>query len=245
MIDWAVTTPMSPFMQPLIYSVICIPSLLLVTSCSSHMMDESKNHDFSELPQSAHPVLARAGLIDVLEVDSSIEVDLQYKRPSTIAKSALYPKSFPALLVPETAVRLRHANTLMKKHGMKIVVWDAYRPPSAQRQLWHASGHNDTFVANPDTSPSRHSCGTAVDVTLLLLDGGAVKMPTGFDAFTPEASSNFMHMDPEIRRNLSLLQSAMTRSGFYPLPSEWWHYIDKNYQKYPDPIPLEKLRGSY
>ena len=173
------------------------------------MTDESRKQDLAELPQSSHPVLANAGLIAVHEVDSSIAVDLQYKRPTSIAKSALYPEKFPALLKPETAVRLKHANNFVREHGMKIMVWDAYRPPSAQMQLWHASGHNDTFVANPHNAPSQHSCGTAVDVTLVRLNGAPVKMPTGFDAFTPEASSNFVHKDPEIRRNLSILQSAM------------------------------------
>lgn len=209
------------------------------------MTDESRAGDLANLPVSSNPVLAKAGLIDVREVDPAIRVDLQYKRPTTIAKSPLYPQGFPALLKPETAVRLKHANAFVREHGMRILVWDAYRPPSAQMQLWHASGHNDTFVANPHNAPSQHSCGTAVDVTLVSANGQPVKMPTGFDAFTPEAASGFSHPDPGIRRNLRILKSAMRRAGFYPLPAEWWHHIDRNYRKYPATIPLEKLRGGY
>lgn len=209
------------------------------------MTDESRKQDLAKLPHSSDPRLAKVGLIDIREVDPSILVDLQYKGPTTIAKSALYPPNFPALLRPETAVRLKHANAFVKEHGMRIKIWDAYRPPSAQMQLWDASGHNDTFVANPHNAPSQHSCGTAVDVTLVRANGRSVKMPTGFDAFTPQAASNFLNSDPEIRRNLYILQFAMRRAGFYPLPAEWWHYIDKNYQKYPETIPLKNIKGAY
>lgn len=196
------------------------------------------------LPVSRDPVLAKAGLIKIAEVDRSIRVDLQYKKATSISPHPLYPPDFPALLKPETAVRLRRANSLVKAHGFRILVWDAYRPPSAQMKLWHASGHNDTFVANPHNAPSQHSCGTAVDVTLVTSRGKPVKMPTGFDAFTPEAASRFVHTDPEVKRNLQILQGAMREAGFYPLPAEWWHYIDKNYQNYPDTIPLKALGRS-
>ena len=209
------------------------------------MTDESRQRDLATLPTSSNPVLAKAGLIDVREVDPSIAVDLQYKKPTTIAKSPLYPQNFPALLRPETAVRLKHANAFVKEQGMRILIWDAYRPPSAQIQLWDASGHNDTYVANPHNAPSQHSCGTAVDVTLVKANGAPVKMPTGFDAFTPQAASNFKHTDPEIRRHLYILKSAMSRAGFYPLPAEWWHHIDHNYKKYPKTIALDQLRGGY
>ncbi|MFK7910670.1 MAG: M15 family metallopeptidase [Akkermansiaceae bacterium] len=209
------------------------------------MTNESRELDLANLPQSKNPILAKAGLISIHEVDPTIGVDLQYKNPTSITKSPLYPKNFPALLKPETAVRLKHANAFVKERGMKIVIWDAYRPPSAQMKLWDASGHNDTYVANPGNAPSQHSCGTAVDVTIVSLNDRPVKMPTEFDAFKPEAASNFHHPDLEIRQNLYILKSAMSRAGFYPLPAEWWHHIDKSYKKYPDTITLDKIRGSY
>ncbi|MGB0774977.1 MAG: M15 family metallopeptidase [Akkermansiaceae bacterium] len=209
------------------------------------MLDSNGQPDPARLPTSSNPVLAKAGLIRISEVDRSIVTDLQYKGATTISKQPLYPQRFPAVLKPETAVRLKRANDLVKAHGMRILVWDAYRPPSAQDQLWHASGHNDTFVANPNNAPSQHSCGTAVDVTLVTASGKRVKMPTGFDSFSKEAASRYPHTDSEVKKNLSILQTAMRQAGFYPLPAEWWHYIDKNYKKYPETIPLSSLKGSY
>ncbi|MCP5534753.1 MAG: M15 family metallopeptidase [Akkermansiaceae bacterium] len=215
----------------------------LTVSCSQHFSDVESTAD--ALPVSNNHVLAKAGLVRVAEVDRSIHVDLQYKGATTLSKKPFYEPSFPALLRPETARRLSHANRLVKAYGYRIMVWDAYRPPIVQNRLWDASGHNDTYVANPHNAASQHSCGTAVDVTMVTSRGKPVKMPTGFDSFSPLASSNYQHKDPEIRRNLNILQSAMRQAGFYPLPAEWWHYIDKNYEKYPNTISLESIKGSY
>lgn len=235
----------SSSMRTLTRLTFIVPCLFSFVSCSPPMTDESRQQELAALPQSSDPVLARADLIRVKEVDPSIGVNLQYKGATTITKSPLYPQNFPALLRPETAVRLKHANAFVKQHGMRIMIWDAYRPPSAQIRLWNASGRNDTFVANPHSKPSQHSCGTAVDVTLVRANGSPVKMPTGFDAFTPQAASDYYHPDTEVRRNLDILKSAMSRAGFYPLPAEWWHHIDKNYRNYPGTIALDKLQGAF
>lgn len=197
---------------------------------------------FTNLPISSNPKYAAANLISITEVDPTIVIDLKYTRPSEVAKSPLYPKKFPALLRPETALRLKHANSVLKKYGFRLKVWDAYRPPSAQWKLFEASGRNESFVANPGKSPSQHSCGTAVDITMVTLAGKTIPMPTGFDSFTPQASSYFNHSDPTIAKNLKTLQYAMHQSGFHHLPAEWWHYIDINYKKYPKTIPLKSIQ---
>ena len=196
-------------------------------------------------PSSRVPVFAKAGLIEIAQVDSSVAIDLRYKQGSAIAKKALYQADMPALLRPETAQRLKHANAILKKQGYRIKVWDAYRPPSAQIRLWDASGHNERFVANPYKSPSQHSCGTAVDVTLVTLGGSFVEMPTGFDSFTAQAAAGYQHPDPEVMENKRILQRAMKEAGFYALPAEWWHFIDANYQAYPETIPLSAIKSAF
>jgi len=197
------------------------------------------------LPVSREPAFAARDLIDVHQVDPTLQVDLRYKTSANLTTKPLYPPRFPALLRPNTAVRLAHANRLVAKHGFRIVMWDAYRPPCVQEKLFEASQHNDTFVANPRNAPSQHSCGTAVDVTLVHLDGRPAKMPTDFDAFTPEAASANVHPDPEVRHNLRVLQQAMASAGFWPLPAEWWHFIDHDYKRYPDTIALDDIREGF
>ncbi len=217
---------------------------LMLTQCRPSPPPPLIDHQ-TPLPVSRNPVFAARDLIAVREVDPTITADLRYGTPDNFTGTPLYPAKFPALLRPSTAVRLAYANRIVGKQGFRILIWDAYRPPSVQMRLFEASQHNDTFVANPRNAPSQHSCGTAVDVTLVHLDGRPARMPTGFDAFTPEAASNYLHPDPEIRHNLRVLQQAMTTAGFWPLPAEWWHYIDRDYKRYPGTIELDDIRSGF
>lgn len=218
---------------------------VLIVACSSPIRWEGRNPVEETLPHSKNPLLAEAGLIKISEVDSSIVIDLRYTRESAIAKKALYQKNMPALLRPETAARLRRANELVKLQGYRIKVWDAYRPPSAQLELWEASGHDVRFVADPFSKPSQHSCGTAVDVTLVKKSGQEVEMPTGFDSFTPEAASAYQHPDPEVMERKRILQRAMHEAGFFPLPNEWWHFTDRRFQLYPETVPLSVIQPAF
>ena len=228
---------------------LILPLGLLVTvilvACSVSARWEGRDPVKATLPKSSNATLAAAGLICIAEVDRSISIDLRYTRGSTIAKKPLYAENMPALLRPETAVRLRKANEEVKLYGYRIQVWDAYRPPSAQLILWDASGHDDRFVANPFSQPSQHSCGTAVDVTLVTKSGEPVEMPTGFDSFTPQAAAAYQHPDPEVMKRKHILQQAMSKAGFFPLPNEWWHFTDRRFRSYPDTIPLSKIQAAF
>ena len=228
---------------------LLLPLGLLATTifvaCSTNARWAGRDPVKSTLPRSANLRLAEANLIRISEVDRSIAIDLRYTRESAIAKKPLYSKNMPALLRPETAVRLRKANELVKLYGYRIKVWDAYRPPSAQLVLWDSSGHDDRFVANPFSQPSQHSCGTAVDVTLIAKSGKAVEMPTGFDSFTPQAAAAYQHPDPKVMKRKKILQQAMRKAGFFPLPNEWWHFTDRNFRNYPNTIPLSSIKSAF
>lgn len=217
---------------------------ILIVACSTAPKWNGRDPVSSSLPKSSNVAFAKADLIEIEEVDPTISIDLRYTRESVIARRPLYKPNMRAMLRPETAVRLRRANDYVKQYGYRIQVWDAYRPPAAQLVLWEASGYDDRFVADPYSKPSQHSCGTAVDVTLVTKDGKAVKMPTGFDSFTPEAAAAYRHPDPEILRRKQILQQAMTKAGFYPLPNEWWHFTDRRYKAYPDTIPLSSIESA-
>ena len=223
---------------------IALIGSFIIVACSTSPKWNGRDPVSSSLPTSSNAVFAKADLIEIKEVDPTIAIDLRYTRESVIARRPLYKPNMRALLRPETAVRLRRANEYVKQYGYRIQVWDAYRPPAAQLILWEASGYDDRFVANPYSKPSQHSCGTAVDVTLVTKSGQPVKMPTGFDSFTPEAAAAYQHPDPEILRRKQILQQAMTRAGFYPLPNEWWHFTDRRYKVYPDTIPLSSIESA-
>ena len=171
------------------------------------------------------------GLVDIKDVDPTIEVELRYAGTQNMLGRPIYPAKMPALLQPEVAARLMQAQSALQVRGFRLKLWDAYRPREAHDQLWAAS-QNRAYVASPAGVGSLHSRGLAVDATLIYLDGRDVAMPTDFDDFTPAAMLRYTGADPQIRNNLRTLQRAMGRAGFYGLRTEWWHFVVKDWQKY-------------
>ena len=109
-------------------------------------------------------------LVRVRDVDPRIQVDLRYATEANFTGRRLYA-SAEAWLRPGTAGKLRMAQDRLEAQGFGLKVWDAYRPPSAQRELWRCLPDPE-FVAPPERG-SRHTRGASVDVTLV--DGSAAQ----------------------------------------------------------------------
>jgi D-alanyl-D-alanine dipeptidase len=109
------------------------------------------------------------------------------------------------------------------------------------KRMWEPIKNPD-FVADP-AKGSRHNRGAAVDVTLIdLHSSGELPMPTPYDDFTPRARQNFADVTPEVRANRELLRDVMTRNGFEPLPSEWWHFDFHGWERFELlDVPLEEV----
>lgn len=174
-------------------------------------------------------LLASGQLVDVRKYDPSIVVELRYATPRNCAGAVIYPKDFPCLIRPDTAVRLHMVQGLLHNWGYRLKIWDAYRPPEAQRilyQRWAGKG----FVADPDQGPgSLHTWGLAVDATLVDLVGRDVAMPSDFDEFTPQAAAIYQGANKTVAFHLHLLQGAMGAAGFRGLRNEWWHFAVKDW----------------
>ena len=175
---------------------------------------------------------AEPDLVDVKKLDPTIVVDLRYAGSINVAGRPLYPPNMPALLRPEIAQRVLEAQTTLRERGFGLKIWDAYRPKAAHEQLWQF-WPDTNYVASPTEGGSLHTRGVAVDATLVDAKGRDVKMPTDFDDFTPAAMLHYVGPDQTVRRHLRLLQVAMARAGFYGLRTEWWHFVSKDWQKYP------------
>ena len=178
-------------------------------------------------------------LVDIRSIDPSIVVELRYAGRDNIAGRPLYPRGTRALIRPEVGQRLTIAQRFLERYRYKLKIWDAYRPPSVQAELWRASHSND-FVADPQAGAgSMHSWGIAVDATLTDNWHHFVRMPTDFDDFTPAAMWVYAGPDRVIRSNLRLLQMAMREAGFLGYRSEWWHFIVNDWQRY---LPPEEVK---
>jgi D-alanyl-D-alanine dipeptidase len=180
-------------------------------------------------------------LVDIKTVDPTILVDLRYAAPNNVTGHALYPPDLPALLRPGTAQRLARAQAFLRPRHFGLKVWDAYRPLTAQMELWKQV-HSGAFVADPlEGDGSLHTWGVAVDVTLVDDKGQEVAMPSSFDEFTTEAKMHYDGHNPTVKAHLQLLQGAMRHAGFYGLRTEWWHFVALDWKKYAPMREAKKL----
>jgi D-alanyl-D-alanine dipeptidase len=166
---------------------------------------------------------AEEPLVEIRKVCPGITVELRYATARNITGKPIYPAGARALLRRSVAARLNRAQQIVRARGYALKVWDAYRPASAQRQLWNAV-RDPAYVVEPSSTGSLHGWGAAVDVTLVDFRGREVRMPTDFDAFSTAARYDYEGGDSEIAANLAALKSAMAEAGFRHIRDEWWHY---------------------
>lgn len=160
-------------------------------------------------------------LVEITPASHDVEIDLVYATDRNLTGKPIYRAAHCLLLEPAEAA-LRRAVGLARNIGMKLRIFDAYRPPQAQQVLWDFLP-DPTYVADLSLG-SNHSRGTAIDLTLVGADGEALDMGTGFDAMTIESEHFHPDLPEPIQRNRTLLLGVMHGAGFTHIKSEWWHY---------------------
>ena len=127
---------------------------------------------------------------------------------------------------------LIRAADLAEEEGLRIKIWDAYRPISVQQAL-HDAAPAELAPYVPAPSPySMHARGITVDVTLCDMEGNELDMPTGFDDFSTRANSDSTDATEEQLANRELLNRIMSEAGFKRSKLEWWHFDGPNRDKY-------------
>lgn len=182
-------------------------------------------------------------LVDLGAFDTRFVIDPPYATAENFLHKRLYSTK-RLFLVKETAEKLVIVQDKLDRDntGLQLKIWDAYRPLSVQRQMWKAMPQ-EKYVADPARG-SVHNRGCAVDVTLVRSDGIVVPMPTVYDDFTDAAHPKVIQAtDTLAARNFKLLHRYMKEAGFEVWATEWWHFNDRDWRKYPvlDIEAYEKL----
>ncbi len=150
-----------------------------------------------------------------------ILLDLAYATDNNFTGAPVYGRA-ACYLHAEAFAKLERARDLAAAIGLRLRVFDAFRPAEAQWVLWNHTP-NPVFVADPRRGSS-HSRGVAVDLTLADADGESLDMGTGFDDFTPQAHHGRTDIPAEAQRNRALLLGIMSAAGWELYTKEWWHY---------------------
>ncbi len=166
-------------------------------------------------------------LVDVQTLDSTIRVDARYAGSNNFTGAPLPGYDAPrALLRREAARALTRVQDRLRKRGLSLLVYDAYRPVRATLAMvrWaERSGRrsllNDGYIA----SRSRHNLGLAVDLTIVDPAVGApLDMGTPFDTFSESAHT--ANAEGRVLTNRRILLRAMEAEGFRNYEKEWWHF---------------------
>ncbi len=161
-------------------------------------------------------------LIPIEPPDFDVEIALAYATDDNVTGKAIYRRAAPQLH-PEAATALARAAELAAAIGLRLKIFDAYRPAEAQWYLWRAFP-DPKFVADPREG-SNHSRGIAVDLTLVEAGNGrALDMGTPFDDFRPLAHHGRSDLPASVQRNRAVLLGLMTAAGWDWNRYEWWHY---------------------
>jgi len=171
-----------------------------------------------------------AALVEIVPPAFDIDLAIAYAGADNFTGRPVYARP-GCYLHEEAAALLRRAVVLAAGIGLRLRVFDAYRPTEAQWVLWNHTPDPE-FLADPRRG-SPHSRGVAVDLTLIDRDGDALEMGTAFDVFTPRSHHGADGIGGEAARNRHLLLGLMTAAGWDFYRNEWWHYQMFDSRRFP------------
>lgn len=211
-------------MRPLIILLLFLTS----TICAQNRYGlKATDYQQYKMGLKSHP---ENELVDLPGMIPTLVLDIRYATTNNFTGEQIYnlPRAYARRPVAEA---LRKAQAEFLKMGLKVKIYDAYRPYKATVKFYEVY-RDTTYVASPYRG-SRHNRGCALDMTLVdAVTGEEIPMPTPFDSFKREAWPTSKVSDPVIRKNRTILIEVMQRHGFRVNASEWWHFDFVGWQKF-------------
>ena len=178
-------------------------------------------------------------LIEILPDRMNIILSLAYATSNNFTGKKIYNR--PAcFLHPSAAEAFDKAILLASSIGLKIKIFDAFRPSEAQQIMWDYLPNPD-YLSNPNNG-SPHSRGIAIDLTLVTNNNEELEMGTPFDSFSEKSHHGYLGLNKTEQKNRMLLLGIMTAAGWDNFKNEWWHYQLFNSKNYP--ILTDKAAGT-
>lgn len=196
--------------------------------------DELRKAALSAIPPRETDINMRCDLIDLRKIGGSFIFDIRYAGVNNFMGERFYD-SAGAFLQKPAAHSLLYVDRMLSRHGLGVIVYDAYRPWYVTKMFYDATPDaQKNFVADPSKG-SHHNRGTAVDIGLYdLKTGELIDMGSGFDEFSERASPSYAGGTSYGRWHRKLLEYYMNKADFTVYEDEWWHFDYKlGFLKYP------------
>ena len=193
----------------------------------------------------------RDRFVSVSDVIPDVLLDVRYYSTYNFIGTRVDGYEQPiVLLTKEAAAALAWVNQDMRAQGLRLVIYDGYRPQRAVDHFvrWAAdladAAMKPVFYPDVDKAElfdkgfiarrSGHSRGSTVDLTLLdEKSGKLIDMGGPFDFFGELSHPDYAGVTEEQHRNRMLLRQTMLQHGFKPLSTEWWHFTLRD-EPFPD-----------
>lgn len=170
-------------------------------------------------------------LVQITPETHNVLISLAYATPDNFTGKPIYKKSL-CFLNREAEEGLQKAIDILESLGLRLKIWDAFRPLEGQQRLFDHTP-DPMYVSHPQTGTCPHCRGTAIDLTLVDAFGHELEMGTPFDDFRALAHHGNDQVSKKAQYNRLLLAGVMSIAGFQPIQSEWWHYQLPNAKEFP------------
>ncbi|MBP9069348.1 MAG: M15 family metallopeptidase [Bacteroidia bacterium] len=185
--------------------------------------------------------MMESGLVNVQEMDSTIQVKLIYNDTCNFLHYKIYDSLSIAFLPRDIATKLCNAQKYLKElnASLSLIIFDAARPHHIQKLIWDSLKMEPNIKFNYVATPwdiSLHNYGAAVDVTIKdMRKNELLNMGTIIDHFgqiaAPLHEMRFLknkQLSDTAYKNRVLLRTVMKKGGFTPINTEWWHFNSCN-----------------
>jgi zinc D-Ala-D-Ala dipeptidase len=176
------------------------------------------------------------GFVRLADIAPAIQQDMRYAGANNFTGRPVPGYGAPQCwLRREVAGALAAAAEEAAKEGLRLIVYDCYRPVRSVQAFVHWSQDAADQRMKADYYPqidkktlfeqgfiarvSTHSRGIAVDLGLADKDFG-----TPFDMFDAKSATHHPGISDEAKANRLRLEALMHKHGFENLPNEWWHF---------------------
>jgi len=228
--------------------------------------------------QKRKPTPAKVRPADIVDLKTAapwVIVDIRYAGPHNfVGRPVPGYDADKCLLTRPAAEALAGVQHKLTAFGLSFLVYDCYRPQSAgdyfvkwaadlsdsamKREFYPDVKKTDLFKDGYVASPSSHSRGSTVDLTIVPLPrsdidvytpgepvaacnergslrfrDGSLDMGTVYDCFDPKAHMMASGLTGQQRANRMLLAALMVQAGFAGYRYEWWHFTLRD-EPYPN-----------
>jgi len=219
-------------MSHFLKAINCIGLLVLLQTCTEVQTDEgaSNANGFYEInsfiPASVAP----------------IQTELRYFTSDNFVGEPIDGYNANKMLATlRTALALAAVQIDLSDRGMGLKVFDAYRPQRAvdhfvrwaselsatemKQQYYPDVPKDELFERGYISARSGHTRGSAVDLTLVDLEGGEeLDMGSPWDFFDVISWPTSLEVSLPQKTNREILRELMLKHGFMPVQTEWWHF---------------------